>query len=310
MNLVFAGTPDFAAGCLTHLIKNDLTPSLVLTQPDRKAGRGRKLQPSSVKQVALNHDIHVYQPEKLDDDARAFLRDLPQPDVLIVVAYGLLLPQWTLDWAKYGAINVHASRLPRWRGAAPIQRAIAAGDAETGVSIMQMDAGLDTGDVWLMRSLPIGETMTASELHDALLTLSQPALLDTLALIQAGDTKPTPQSDEGVTYAHKLSKAEAKIDWTQPAEVICRHIRAYNPVPVAHTEDENGETYRIFTAHLGNVASTGMAGHVTNESTEGIVVQAGKGEVVITELQQTGKKRVSVRDFLNARSLKNMQFQV
>ncbi len=307
-NIVFAGTPDFAAHHLQALIDNGYTPSLVLTQPDRAAGRGRKLTPSPVKKIAEAHEINVFQPEKLDDNAKQFMQNLPQPDLLIVVAYGLLLPQWALDWAKYGAINVHASLLPRWRGAAPIQRAIEAGDKESGVSIMQMDIGLDTGDVWQEVRVPITETTNAGQLHDELQSVGAKTLVNTMPLIFNAEKSPKPQSEMGVTYAKKLSKAEAKINWHESVEVICRKIRAFNPVPIAHSETTEGQRFRFYTAMPKVLDHHMPVGTVLSEDKNGILIACQGGAVCVIELQEIGKKRLLVGDFLNGKSLLNTEF--
>ncbi len=307
-NIIFAGTPDFAGEHLLALIENGYTPSLVLTQPDRVAGRGRKLTPSPVKKIALQYNIPIFQPEKLDTDAQKFLNSLPQPDLLIVVAYGLLLPQWTLDWAKKGAINVHASLLPRWRGAAPIQRAIEAGDSESGVGIMQMDIGLDTGDVWTETHVPIKQTTTAGELHDKLLTSGKQALLNTLPDILSATRKPIPQNENGVTYAKKLTKQEAQINWNEDAETICRKIRAFNPVPVAHSETTTGMRFRFYNATPKDIQHNTPVGSVLSEDKNGIVIACKDGAICVTELQEIGKKRLFVRDFINGKSIEKEQF--
>ncbi len=307
-NIIFAGTPDFAAAHLQVLIDNGYTPSLVLTQPDRASGRGRKLKPSPVKTLAEAHDIAVFQPEKLDTDAKAFLDAQPRPDLLIVVAYGLLLPQWALDWAKHGAINVHASLLPRWRGAAPIQRAIEAGDSESGVGIMQMDIGLDTGDVWREVRVPITDTTTAEQLHDDLQIAGTQALIDALPVIFAGEDKPIPQTETGVTYAKKLSKQEAQIDWSEDAERICRKIRAFNPVPVAHSATERNWRFRFYQATPQENNHEKPFGTVLSEDRNGLIIACKGGAVCVTELQEVGKKRLAVRDFLNGKSLLRERF--
>ncbi len=302
-NLIFAGTPDFAARHLQALIDDGRTPTLVLTQPDRAAGRGRKLKPSPVKVIAEQYNIPVYQPEKLDDEARQELESLSRPDLLIVVAYGLLLPQWALDWGRFGAINVHASLLPRWRGAAPIQRAIEAGDVESGVGIMQMDKGLDTGDIWKEIRVPIADTMNAQQLHDELQNVGVQALLEVLPAIFSGTTAPVPQLKEDVCYAKKLSKQEAHICWDEPAEVICRKIRAFNPVPIAYSETESGQRFRFYQATPLNVQCEQVSGSVVSEDKTGIVIACQDGAVSVEELQETGKKRLSAENFLNGKSL-------
>lgn len=307
-NLIFAGTPAFAAYHLQALIDSGNTPSLVLTQPDRAAGRGRKLTPSPVKVIAEQYGIPVFQPEKLDSAAQDYLSALPRPDLLIVVAYGLLLPQWLLDWASYGAINVHASLLPRWRGAAPIQRAIEAGDADSGISIMQMDIGLDTGDVWRKIRVPIADSMNAEQLHDELQAVGAKALTDALAVILTAIEKPTPQSEEGVTYAKKLSKAEAQVNWRETAELICRKIRAFNPVPIAHSETKDGQRYRFYRATSTAIQHNQPEGKVLSEDRNGIIIACQGGAVCVTELQEVGKKRLTAKDFLNGKSLQGKQF--
>ncbi|PIE44946.1 MAG: methionyl-tRNA formyltransferase [Gammaproteobacteria bacterium] len=307
-NLIFAGTPGFAAYHLQALIDNGYTPSLVLTQPDRKSGRGRKLTPSPVKRLAEAHNIPIFQPLKLTDEARCHLGTLPRPDLLVVVAYGLLLPQWALDWPKYGAINVHASLLPRWRGAAPIQRAIEAGDSESGVGIMQMDIGLDTGDVWREVRVPITATTTAQTLHNDLQIAGAKALIDTLPVIFSGKEKPIPQSEIGITYAKKLSKQEAQVNWNEDAETICRKIRSFNPVPVAHSETQNGTRFRFYAAVPYALARKAMPGTVLLEDKNGIVIACQSGAVCVTELQEIGKKRLAASDFLNGNTLLGQQF--
>ncbi|MBS9778360.1 MAG: methionyl-tRNA formyltransferase [Gammaproteobacteria bacterium] len=302
-NIVFAGTPDFAAYHLQMLIDSGLTPTLVMTQPDRAAGRGRKLTPSPVKVIAEQHGIPVYQPEKFNDDVRDYCNSLPRPDLMIVVAYGLLLPQWALDWAHYGAINVHASLLPRWRGAAPIQRAIEAGDKESGVGIMQMDIGLDTGDVWSEVRVPITDKTNAQQLHDDLQHVGSKALIETIPHIFAGEKKPTSQSVNGIIYAKKLSKSEAQINWSESPEMICRKIHAFNPVPIAHSETTNGARFRFYNATPVSELHGKRNGTVLSENKDAIIVACEGGAIAITELQEIGKKRLFVKDFLNGKSL-------
>ncbi|PID66426.1 MAG: methionyl-tRNA formyltransferase [Gammaproteobacteria bacterium] len=307
-NLVFAGTPDFAAFHLQALIDSGHKPALVLTQPDRAAGRGRKLTPSPSKIVAENNAIPVFQPQKFDDDSKQYLAELPRPDLLIVVAYGLLLPPWVLDWAVHGAINVHASLLPRWRGAAPIQRAIAAGDTETGVAIMQMDSGLDTGDIWHEVRVPISGTTNAGQLHNTLQSVGAKALIETLPVIFSGQAKPKPQGKDGITYAKKLSKAEAQINWYENAANICRKIRAFNPVPIAHSQTSDGKRFRFYSAAPLHEQHKHTNGVVLREDKNGIIIACQDGGVCITELQEIGKKRLAVKDFLNGNSLSGCQF--
>jgi len=312
-SLVFAGTPDFAAYHLRALITAGYCPELVLTQPDRPAGRGRRLAPSPVKRVARCHELELFQPERLNDSADHYLQKMPQPDLLVVVAYGLLLPDWMLNWPRLGAINVHASLLPRWRGAAPIQRAIEAGDDYSGVGIMQMEAGLDTGALWAQRRVAIAADMSAQDLHDALQICGVEVLLTSLPDIIAQNRQPTPQSDQGITYAKKLSKAEAVIDWSQPVNTICRKIRAFNPVPVAHTlllgDDDKPTHFSIFSAEPRAMMHDKPPGTVLSEDKNAIVVAGKDGVIGITELQEVGKKRLAVADFVNGHSLLGYCFQ-
>nr|HPK34069.1 methionyl-tRNA formyltransferase [Ottowia sp.] len=257
MNVVFAGTPDFARVALQSLLAAGFRVPLVLTQPDRPAGRGMKLQASPVKQLALEHGIAVAQPRSLrldgkyPDDAAAAQQALQaaQADVMVVAAYGLILPQWVLSLPRLGCLNIHASVLPRWRGAAPIHRAIEAGDAETGVTIMQMDAGLDTGDMLLVERFPIGPAATSGTLHDQLAALGGRLIVEALELAACGGLSPTPQPAGGVTYAHKIDKHEAAVDWSQPAAVIERRIRAFDPFPGVSTR-LGDETVKLWRSEL------------------------------------------------------------
>ena len=253
MRVIFAGTPEFARVALARLLAAGFTVPLVLTQPDRPAGRGMKLQASPVKQCALDHGIAVAQPRSLRLDGKypedaAAARDAllaAQADVMVVAAYGLILPQWVLDMPAKGCLNIHASLLPRWRGAAPIHRAIEAGDAETGVTIMQMDAGLDTGDMLLVEKTPIAPTDTTAVLHDRLADLGGRMIVEALELAACGGLQPVPQPAEGVTYAHKIEKAESEIDWSLPAHVIGQRIRAFDPFPGASTALQ-GEAIKVW----------------------------------------------------------------
>lgn len=309
LNIIFAGTPDFAASSLQALLDTEHHVCAVYTQPDRPAGRGRKLKASPVKTLALAHDIPVLQPNTLrDTDAQAKLAAF-DADVMIVVAYGLILPREVLESPRLGCLNVHASLLPRWRGAAPIQRAILAGDAESGVTIMQMDIGLDTGDMLLKARTPITASDTAETLHDRLASLGASALLETLHGLQTGSIQPEAQDDSQSSYAAKLAKAEAKIDWQQPASVIARAVRAFNPWPVAHTPF-NGQNLRLWLAEGDDNADTNNAppGSVVAESRDGIDVACGQGRLRITRLQLPGGKPISASDYLNAHSLLGQQF--
>lgn len=299
LKIVFAGTPDFAAQHLDALIKSHHDVIAVYSQPDRPAGRGKKLKASEVKQLALTHDIPVYQPENFkSDNAKQQLADL-NADIMVVVAYGLLLPKAVLETPKLGCINVHGSILPRWRGAAPIQRAIWAGDAETGVTIMQMDEGLDTGDMISIATCPIEAADTSASLYSKLAELGPTALIDTLATIADGTATPEKQNDELANYAKKLSKEEANIDWHMPAQQIERNIRAFNPWPICFTQMQ-GDTVKIYAAEL--VESAGNPGEVLAADKTGITVATTEGALKITQLQPQGKKPMSAQDFLNGRA--------
>lgn len=312
MRVVFAGTPEFARVALEQLLQAGYTVPLVLSQPDRPAGRGMKLQASPVKQCALEHGIAVAQPHSLRLDgkfpqeaaeARAAL-EAAQADVMVVAAYGLILPQWTLDLPRFGCLNIHASLLPRWRGAAPIHRAIEAGDAQTGVTIMQMDAGLDTGDMLLMEPLPIAADDTTASLHDKLATLGGHLIVQALQQASVARLQPTPQPEAGVTYAHKIEKAESSIDWQLPATVIGQRIRAFDPFPGASTVAQ-GETIKLWAAMLadGAVPAGVRAGQIVQADAQGVVVACGEGALRLTVLQRAGGKRLPAADFLRGFAL-------
>ena len=296
MKVIFAGTPDFAAAALKAIAAAGFEIPLVLTQPDRPKGRGMQLAPSPVKQAALELGLRVAQPEKLRNNAEALqmLKEV-EADVMVVAAYGLILPQDVLDTPKHGCLNIHASLLPRWRGAAPIQRAIEAGDAETGVCIMQMDIGLDTGGVVSEHRYAIQPTDTANEVHDALMNLGAEAIVADLQQLKAeGRLKSVKQPEKGVTYAQKLSKEEARINWNESAAVIERKIRAFNPVPAAWVEYQ-GKPMKIWRAEV--VAQQGGAGEVLSCSADGLVVACGENALKITELQPSGSKRMPIAAF-------------
>ena len=298
MRLVFAGTPDFAATALKALIAAGHTIVGVYSQPDRPAGRGRKLQPSPVKQVALDHEIPVYQPETLKTpEAQKQLADL-NPDVMIVAAYGLILPKAVLDIPTHGCLNIHASLLPRWRGAAPIQRAIAAGDAETGITIMQMDEGLDTGAMLLKSLTAIEDSDTGGSLHDRLAELGGNAIIKALKLLQKGELTGEPQNDELACYASKLSKTEGHIDWATDAKAIERLVRAFNPWPGTYT-DLGDQRIRIHEARALVTTSDGLPGTVVQRDREGIDIACGNGTLRITRLQLPGSRAQSVNDLIN-----------
>ena len=312
MRLVFAGTPEFARVALEALHAAGHEVVLVLTQPDRPAGRGMKLQASAVKQYALDHNMPVAQPRSLrldgkyPDDARAAFAmiEAAQAQAMVVAAYGLILPQWVLDAPKRGCFNIHASLLPRWRGAAPIHRAIEAGDAQTGVTIMQMDAGLDTGDMLMAHELPIVASDTSSTLHDRLAVLGARLMVLALEQAAAGRLKPVKQPAQGVSYAHKIEKTEAPIDWLQPATQIVQRIRAFNPFPGASAR-VNGETIKIWAAIVGqDVPNSGVeCGTILAASNDGIDVAANNSVVTLTELQRPGGKRLGAGDFLRGFAL-------
>ncbi|HJS35278.1 MAG TPA: methionyl-tRNA formyltransferase [Pseudoxanthomonas sp.] len=300
MRIVFAGTPAFAVPSLRAAHAHHEVVA-VYTQPDRPAGRGRGLTPSPVKLEAIQRGIPVLQPlslrKKSTQDA---LREM-QPDVMIVVAYGLILPQAVLDIPQYGCWNVHASLLPRWRGAAPIQRAIEAGDTETGVCLMQMEAGLDTGPVLLAQSMPIGPDDTGGQLHDRLSDLGAQVLRDALGLLRAGvRLPPHPQAEEGVVYAHKLDKAEARLDWSQPAEVLARKVRAFNPWPVAEAQVA-GERLRIHGAVVVDQAHGAAPGTLLTAGRQGLDIACGDGVLRLRVVQREGGKAITAADYLNAR---------
>lgn len=304
MKIVFAGTPEFAVPCF-HAAREKAEVLAVFTQPDRPAGRGRGVQMSPVKQAALAANVPVHQPETLrSPEAQALLRELA-PDLMVVVAYGLILPQAVLDIPVHGCWNVHASLLPRWRGAAPIQRAIEAGDSQTGVCLMRMQKGLDTGPVMLQLQTPISETDTAGSLHDRLAVLGAQVLRDGLGLLRAGLLpSASVQGEEGITYAHKLDKAEARLDWQQPAVQLARKVRAFHPWPVAEALLE-GERIRIHEAQA--VASDGShaPGSIIHATRDGIDVASGDGALRILRLQREGGRPISAADWLNARKVKH-----
>ncbi|MFZ4708408.1 MAG: methionyl-tRNA formyltransferase [Zwartia sp.] len=308
MRVGFAGTPEFSAQALQTILAAGFKVPLVLTQPDRPSGRGLKLTPSAVKQCALGHDIAVVQPRSLrldgkyPDEARSAQVALGQAqlDVLVVAAYGLILPSWVLTTPRYGCLNIHASLLPRWRGAAPIQRAIEAGDTQTGVTIMQMDAGLDTGDMLLVESLAITDTETAATLHDKLAEQGARLIVAALQALPLGTVTAHPQPLEGTTYASKLDKAESALDFTQPAEQLARRIRAFNPAPGATLKlPEIDEPVKVWNAVA--IAATGRQaepGTVIGASPEGLDIATAQGILRLTELQRAGGKRQSAAAFI------------
>ena len=304
----FAGTPEFSALALQAILSAGFTVPLVLTQPDRPSGRGLKLTPSAVKQCALEHDIAVAQPRSLrlegkyPDEARSAhaALELAQLDVLVVAAYGLILPSWVLNTPRYGCLNIHASLLPRWRGAAPIQRAIEAGDTQTGVTIMQMDEGLDTGDMLLVESLAITDTETAASLHDKLAAQGARLIVAALQALALEPLTAQPQPLEGMTYASKLDKAEAALDFTQSAVQLARRVRAFNPVPGATLRlPAVDEPVKVWNAVAISVTSQlAEPGTVVGASPEGLDIATSQGVLRLTELQRAGGKRQSAAAFI------------
>jgi methionyl-tRNA formyltransferase len=306
MNIVFAGTPDFSVPALQALLDSPHDVVAVYTQPDRPSGRGRKTSASPVKQLALQNGLAVYQPVSLKSaEAQQALAAL-QPDLMVVIAYGLILPAAVLTLPRLGCINVHASLLPRWRGAAPIQRAILAGDHETGVCLMQMDAGLDTGPVFASARCPIEADDSGSRLHDRLAQQGAQLLSDNLAAIERGELAAVPQDDALACYASKLEKAEARIDWTMAADEIMRRIRAFNAWPVAETRYGDRQL-RIWDARVIACAADALPGTVLVADKEGVEVACGKDCLQILKLQLPGGRAVSAGEFVNAHAIAGMR---
>ena len=298
MRIVFAGTPEFAAQHLQALLDAGRQIVAVYTQPDRPAGRGQKLMPSPVKQLALQHGIAVYQPQTLRDPAAQAELAALAPDLMVVVAYGLILPQVVLDTPRLGCINSHASLLPRWRGAAPIQRAIEAGDASSGVTVMQMEAGLDTGPMLLKVTTTITAEDTGGSLHDRLAQLGSAAVVEAVGKLAAGELRGEVQDDSLATYAHKLNKDEARLDWSRPAVELERLVRAFNPWPICHST-LNGEPLKVLAAQLGE--GKGAPGTVLAADKSGLTVACGEGALRLTRLQLPGGKPLSFADLYNSR---------
>lgn len=298
MNIVFAGTPDFAALALSALLNTEHTVTAVLSQPDRPSGRGRKPQASPVKQVALAANIPVLQPLKLTPEDQAALFDIPC-DLMVVAAYGLIVPQSVLDWPKFGCINIHASLLPRWRGAAPIQRAILAGDEETGITLMQMDAGLDTGAMLTKSTTPITPTDTAATLHDRLAQMGADLLCDTLPAIEAGTLTPEAQDNNLANYAHKLKKSEGSLDWSLNAKALERQIRGLTPWPGCYTFLNNKRVKITAAIAQEGTNSQQTPGTIVQTPDQQLLVITGNGQLKIEKLQLQGSRAMQADAFLN-----------
>ncbi|WP_339080713.1 methionyl-tRNA formyltransferase [Pseudomonas sp. TMP9] len=298
LRIVFAGTPEFAAEHLKALLNSTHQIVAVYSQPDRPAGRGQKLTPSPVKQLALQHAIPVFQPQTLRDPAAQAELAALKPDLMVVVAYGLILPQVVLDTPRLGCINSHASLLPRWRGAAPIQRAVQAGDVESGVTVMQMEAGLDTGPMLLKVSTAISAQDSGGSLHDRLAALGPAAVIEAISRLAAGALQGEVQDDSLATYAHKLNKDEARIDWSRPAVELERLVRAFHPWPICHST-LNGEALKVHAAELGE--GSGAAGVILSTDKTGLTVACGEGALRLTRLQLPGGKALNFSDLYNSR---------
>ena len=302
MRIAFAGTPDFAVPALDALAASEHTLVGVLTQPDRPAGRGRQLTASPVKQRALALGLPVDQPERLATDAQRATLASWAPDLLVVVAYGLILPRSVLELPRFGCLNIHASLLPRWRGAAPIQRALLAGDSETGICIMRLEEGLDTGSIYAERRLPVTSEASAGNLLLQLAQLGAEALLPVIADLESGTALARPQAPDGITYAHKISKEEAQVNWQSDVQQIERQIRAFNPWPVAETLLD-GERLRLWRAHaLTTVDSGSPPGTILGLHEGAMQVACGHGVLAVEELQPPGKRRMRAADFMHGRS--------
>ncbi len=309
LRIVYAGTPEFAVPALAALRQSSHQIVAVYTQPDRPAGRGRVMTASAVKACALAHSLPVEQPVNFRDATVVEHLRGYAPDLMVVAAYGLILPQAVLDIPRYGCINIHGSLLPRWRGAAPIQRAILAGDTETGITIMRMEAGLDTGPMLLMQGLPIGARDTAATVHDRLATLGASLLLQVLHDLPAALAQARPQPAAGVTYAQKLSKDEAALDWAQTAQQLDRQVRAFNPWPIAETR-LHGEQLRVWQATVVELAHAAVPGTVLSATAAGIQVACGSDVLNLTQVQQAGRKALSAAEFIKSHSLTGVQLGV
>ena len=302
MNIIFAGTPAFAAAHLQSIINHGQHRVVaVYTQPDRPAGRGKKLTPSAVKLLAAEHRLPLFQPTSLKTLPEQQQLTSHDADLMVVVAYGLILPQAVLDIPRLGCINVHGSLLPRWRGAAPIQRAIEAGDSRTGVTIMQMDAGLDTGAIVSTASCEIAADETSGSLYQKLADMGGPALLSALNKIESGVAVATQQDDQQSTYAQKIDKSEALIDWSQSAATVARKIRAFNPFPATYTRLE-GSRIKVWVAQVAGQVTTDSPGTIVNANADGLLVQCAGSQLLITEIQLAGKSRMPVSEILKSRA--------
>jgi len=307
LKIIYAGTPEFAVPALEALIQSGHQVVAVYTQPDRPAGRGRKLQFSAVKECALQHDIEVVQPQSFKQSSDVEQLQQYSADLMVVAAYGIILPQVILNAPRLGCINIHGSLLPRWRGAAPIQRAILAGDRQTGITLMQMDEGLDTGAMLAKASVDIDEDTTAAELHDELKKVGADLLLNNLDAIESGRIKARQQDDSEACYAAKLSKQEALIDWSKPAQQLHREIRAFNPWPVSHCL-LHGKNVKIWSADRVDEPCSATPGEVISHTRQGIQVCCGEALLSIREIQFAGKKRSSAEQLLNSRDLTSEVF--
>ena len=302
LKIVYAGTPEFAVPALESLLRSEHSLVAVYTQPDRPAGRGRKLQQSPVKKIALEHDLPLFQPASFSD-ARALdeLRAC-EADLMVVAAYGLLLPAAVLETPRLGCINIHASLLPRWRGASPMQQAILAGDQHSGVTLMKMDEGLDTGAMISSRAVEIDPCWNAANLHDALAPAGAELLMESLGNIEQALQQARVQDESQATYAPRLTKRQAEVDWNKPAEVLLREIRAFNPWPVSYTFIEN-DNLRLWSARINSHIDPGLPGDVVAHDADGVYVSCGEGILQVTELQFAGRNKCSAAEALNARNL-------
>jgi len=307
LKIIYAGTPEFAVPALELLVQSEHDVIAVYTQPDRPAGRGRILAQSPVKVCALKHDINVYQPQSLKAESEITHLASFNPDLIVVAAYGLLLPPSVLSIPRLGCINIHASLLPRWRGAAPIQRAIQAADQESGISIMQMDAGLDTGDILATSCVTILAEWTSADLNNRLQQLGAGMLMETLEQLDSGEPTRVPQDNAYATYAHRIEKSEARIDWNKNAETIQREIRAFVPWPVSFTSLD-GDSVRVWRAEIDTSYDGDVPGRIIEHNRTGIFVSCKDSVLHITNLQFAGKKRLTAAEALNARDLTGMHF--